>query len=241
MSLDNATVGNVADAPEVAQEATESTGQQQAARKRARQNNRSLLDWRPDDAVTMTTQELEVCSPLLRRNINRMGIRAQLSFYLLQRVLPSSGLVEEAQRFEVAFGEKFSALETEIEQAAEELRLLARKDGIDTLPNKSSTAPLELTIPIYTPGMHRFVRLMRNLDSYYCALDYLWMNGLVATDYQWDRINHFRRRLWEEIQFLNRSWQHARAVLRDFQEGRRAARPARNAETPAQPDEAAAA
>lgn len=240
MSLDNQTVDPQVDAPDAATVQAESAQQQPQTRKR-RQNTRSLLDWRPDDAVTMTTQELEICSPLLRRNVNRMGIRAQLSFYLLQRVLPSSGLVEEAQRFEEAFGEKIVALETEIEMANEELRLLARKDGIETLPNKSSTAPMVLSVPIYTPGMHRFVRLMRNLDSYYCALDYLWMNGLVATDYQWDRINHFRRRLWEEIQFLNRSWQHARAVLRDFQEGRRAARPARNGEATAQPAEPEAA
>src|SRR5690606_16413792 len=116
----------------------------------------------------------------------------QLSLYLLQRVLPSSGMITEAQRFDEAFNAKISELETEIEQGHEELRVIAKKDGITRLPDKTSTAPLEIEVPIYSPGMNRFVRVIRNLDAYYCALDYLWMNGLVTTQYQWDRINHYR-------------------------------------------------
>lgn len=205
---------------------TAATQPAQAQRRRARAPERKLVDWTPDDAVTMTSQKLEICSSLLRRNVNRMGIRAQLSLYLLQRVLPSSGMITEAQRFDEAFNAKISELETEIEQGHEELRVIAKKDGITRLPDKTSTAPLEIEVPIYSPGMNRFVRVIRNLDAYYCALDYLWMNGLVTTQYQWDRINHYRRRLWGEIQFVQRSWQHAKGILKEFQEGRQAVRQA---------------
>lgn len=238
MSLDNLDVGidPVATAADAAPTATPAAA---TRRRRDRAPERKLVDWTPDDAVTMTSQTLEICSSLLRRNVNRMGIRAQLSLYLLQRVLPGSGMITEAQRFDEAFNEKISELETEIEQAHEELRVIAKKDGITRLPDKTSTAPLEIEVPIYSPGMNRFVRVIRNLDAYYCALDYLWMNGLVTTQYQWDRINHFRRRLWGEIQFVQRSWQHAKSILREFQEGRQAAR--QGAATEAVDAEAAAA
>lgn len=220
MSLDNPTTGLE---PEKTAEAVETPTAPTPAPKR-RAPPRSLAEWTPDDAVTMTTQRLEICSTLLRRNVNRMGTRAQLSLYLLQRILPSSGMVEEAQRFDVAFDQKIAELETEIEQAHDELRLIAKKDGIASLPDKSSTDPLVIDVPIYSRGMNQFVRLVRNLDAYYCALDYLWMNGLVTTKHQWDQINHFRKRLWNEVLFMQRSWQHARAILREFQEGRQAAR-----------------
>ncbi len=232
MTIDNQAAAAVIDPPAVdAAAATEAAGP--AATRPARRANRtrqptlrmSIQEWKPDDATTMIQQELEICSPLLRRNLNRLGVRAQLSLYLLQRVLPSSGLVEVTSRFDAAFSEKMDKFETALQEAHEELRVLARKDGIDKLPEKSSTDPLKVSVPIYSQGMGRFVRVIRNLDAYYCALDYLWMNGISSTQYQWDRINHFRRLLWDEVTFLNKSWVEARAILRERQAGRADARP----------------
>lgn len=184
---------------------------------------RTLADWRPEDAVTLMTQDVELASPLLRRNINRMGMRAQISLYLLQRVIPESGMIQEAAAFEAAFNERMSALDASIEEAQEELSAICKRVGLDRNPPKQSTKPLTMKIPIYSPGMLRFVQTLLKVDSYFCRLDYLWMNSQVSTATQWEKINHFRRAVWAEVQFLSLSWQHARGSLKQVQEGRRQA------------------
>lgn len=226
MSLDNAaTAADTTPTAGVPEAAGVETTERQARR---RETPRSVVDWKPDDGVTKIDREIELYSPLLRRNINRMGMRAQLSLYLLQRVLPSSGMVDEAQRFQATFDEKMSALEGAIEQAQEELTAICKRVGIDKNPPRSSTKPLTMTIPVYSQGMNRFIQVVLKLDNYYCRLDYVWMNSAISTQTQWEKINHFRRALWNEITFVGQSWTHARAVLRDHQNGRRTARAMRD-------------
>lgn len=219
MSLDN-TPADAAEVGSVQAEARTTTTDRPRQTRPARTTPRprpSIDTWAPDESVSKITQELELGSQLLKRNWRSMSMRVQITTYMLQRILPAAGLVGPAQEVEALVEARLDKLETELEAAMEELRVIAKKDDRGPMPTKDFTGALKVDVPIYTPIMARFLRLVRNLDTYIYQIDFLWMNGAIKTAHQWELLNEWRKKIWAEVTFLQAAWSQARKALREHQ------------------------
>lgn len=189
-----------------------------AARKRRHDVARDLLNWRPDDNVTMLIRDVELYHPFVCRNYNRIGIRAQLTLFMLQRVLPSNAqMVEKSEAFTKEFDRRIGEFEQQIEVDSQNLMATARENGIRSISTKMSTKPVSVQVPIYTPGMGAILGLFTKIDTLLSNVDYLYLNAVIPTGAQQSYIDKYRKLLWAEVQFLSAAWLHARRALRAVQ------------------------
>lgn len=176
---------------------------------------RTLADWRPDDNVTMIFQDLELTHPFVCRNYSRIGVRAQLSLFMLQRVLPSNpATLAMGQEFNKAFDARMAEVEALIEEDNKVLLTAAREYGIRTIPQTQSTKPVVASVPIFSPGMGAFIKMFRKIDTLLSSAEYLWLNSVIPTEHQQQLINKYRDQLWGEVRFLQSAWVQARRALR---------------------------
>lgn len=193
-----------------------------APRRRRHEVARKLEDWSPDDNVTMLLREVEFFHPFMCRNYNRIGIRSQLTLFMLQRVLPTNPqMLEAADTLSREFERRVGEFEKQIEVDSQNLLTTARASGIRTLPDRMATKPVQVKVPIYSPGMGRILGLFCKVDLLLSHVDYLFLNSLIPTGDQQLYIDKYRKLLWAEVQFLQKAWLHARRALREVQGAQR--------------------
>lgn len=172
--------------------------------------------WRPSENTAVLNESVVLGHPVLRRLFDLAFVRGQIATYMMQSKISRSAEEEEArQRVDEVI--EMSLQEVERELKAERARLLefAKGDGIAEFPAKSYVVMEEITVPKYSPGAARLLRIFRGLDDIFWMLEVLFINGTIKLSHKMNVINRWKKILWDLVRKQTAAWVHMRDAMRD--------------------------
>lgn len=172
--------------------------------------------WRPNENAAVLTESVVLGHPILRRLFELAFVRGQIATYMLQSKVSRSPEEEDArQRVEEVI--EMTLVEVEKELRAERARLLefAKGDGITEFPAKSYVVMEELTVPKFSPGAARLLRIFRGLDDIFWMLEVLFINGTIKLGHKLNVTNRWKKIMWDLVRKQTQAWVHMRNAMRD--------------------------
>lgn len=206
---------------------------QPANTERAQRKEQKRIDarsWFPRENVAVIMTDLLVGSPSITKLWNATFARTQIAMHMLQEVVPSTGEMESARGVEKLIDERLTSMESELENEYARLMTLAAGEGIASIPPKNYPNMGAVTLPVFTPGAGRFLRLLAKIDNLFWLTDYLWLQGIIKLDHKWQIVNRWKRLIWDFVKFTTQTWIRNRASLRRKQDetaARRNSKPAK--------------
>lgn len=183
------------------------------------------LTWAPPVSAPNFPMTVTLGSFHSQRAFREGFARGQIAFNQLMSYLPFVVTSEDFTSIKTIVEEKISALESEMGDEIKRLdAILAAEDiNIDQVP-KSFTAPVTMTVPLYTPEARRLLALTVAFDDLCWRLEVLRFNEMIRPDARTALHNRWKKIIMGLPREMGELWNRARNSLQRQRAERNASR-----------------